>query len=182
MPSEFKSLLGRQFVIDSHVVDDASPEVVALRQYHRDGWINLTKTDVPDTEFLGAPPQKRDRLLQLSGEYVEHLGPLVLGHSRLDHAVAGSWKDEAHLRDVFDLLFPGRTWEAARRQDIRDAMNVATSIRYGADGFITNDKALLKAGERIRIAFNGFTISPPTQALAFVERLLVRHKARAEKI
>jgi hypothetical protein len=57
-------------------------------------------------------------------------------------------------------------------------MNVATAIRYVMTGFLTKDKRLLRAGHRIRQAFNGFPILDPSDALAFVGRLQRRHEIR----
>ncbi len=170
--------LGIRFIIDTHLIDDPSREMAELRELRRGGWIQLFVSDIPATELSDAPIGRRDKLLEYAGDYSEYLGPLVVGHSRLDHSVLGSEDDEKRLHQVFSCLFPGGDWFSARRQDVRDAMNVATAIRYVMTGFLTKDKRLLRAGHRIRQAFNGFPILDPSDALAFVGRLQRRHEIR----
>jgi hypothetical protein len=170
--------LGIRFIIDTHLIDDPSREMAELREVRRGGWMQLFVSDIPATELSDAPIGRRDKLLEYAGDYSEYLGPLVVGHSRLDHSVLGSEDDEERLHQVFSCLFPGGDWFSARRQDVRDAMNVATAIRYAMTGFLTKDKRLLRAGHRIRQAFNGFPILDPSDALAFVRRLQRRHEIR----
>jgi hypothetical protein len=172
------SALAMRFIIDTHLIDDSSREMAELRELRRGGWIELFVSDVPATELRDAPIGRRDKLLEYAGDYSEYLGPLVVGHSRLDHSVLASKHDEERLHQVFSCLFPGRDWFSARRQDVRDAMNVATAIRNGMTGFITRDKQLLKAGPRIRQEFNDFPILDPSGALAFALRLRRRREIR----
>jgi hypothetical protein len=170
--------LGVRFIIDTHLIDDPSREMADLQELRRGGWIELFASDVIATEIGDAPIGRRDKLLEYAGAYSEYLGPLGVGHSRLDHSVLGSDDDEERLHQVFSCLFPRGDWFSARRQDVRDAMSVATAIRYGMSGFLTKDKRLLKAGHRIRHAFNGFSILDPFDALAFVARLQRRYGIR----
>jgi hypothetical protein len=179
IPARFLSRTGLRFVLDTHLLDDESLEMVKLRELHEDGWIDLTRTDVMDTELQEAAPEKAGHLLMLSGEYVEHFGPMVLDHSRWDRSVWGSEDDAARLETVFAILFPGADRRAARRQHTRDAMNVATAIRYGATGFITNEKRLLNKSEVVKERFNGFLLYSPSQALVVSERFVARHRELA---
>lgn len=132
--------LGLGFIVDTNVIDDESPASAALRAHASAGRIRLSRTDVVDTELAGAPPEKRAQLLQRSAELDEYLGPLVLDHSRLGYAVVGGAADEERLERVFRVLHPGGDRQKPGSHDLRDAMHVATAIRYGADGFITLDK------------------------------------------
>ena len=123
-----------------------------------------------DTELAGASDEKRAELLRASAALVESMGPIVLDHSRLDHGVLGNEDDADRLSLVFKALFPGTDREMARRQHHRDAMHIATAIRYGAHAFVTNETRLLKKSERIRARFNDFMVIGPTEACRIAER------------
>jgi hypothetical protein len=91
-------------------------------------------------------------------------------------------EDQERLDRVFAALFPGRDLKSGRTQDVRDAMNIATAIRYGANGFITRDGAgksrgVLDGADTIKATFDGFSILSPEQALAFVKRMMRRWQA-----
>ena len=167
----YRSRTGWHLAIDTNTIDDESEAMAALRQLHREGWINLTRTDTMDTELAAATdPAKRAALLARSAEYVEHLGPVVFDHSRFDFAVFASDIDETRRSTVFAILFPGADPATTRKQNVRDAMHVATAIRYGANGFVTNDTNTLDHHAEIRRAFNDFGIYSPERALATSER------------
>jgi hypothetical protein len=169
-----RNVSGRHFVLDTHIIDDPSEAAIRLRQLGADGLVYLSRTDTMDTELLGATPDKQPVLLELSGRFVEHLGPFVLDHSLFDHAVLGGDEDEARLRQVFEILFPHSEWDSVGRQHVRDAMHIATAIRYGADGFVTNERRLLRAKRTIQDAFNGFLLVDPAGAVTIVDRLTTR--------
>jgi hypothetical protein len=64
------------------------------------------------TELAGDTDESRRAALEASAmPLIEVMGPLVLGHSRLDRAVLGSEQDAALLDRVIGVLFPrkGRT-------------------------------------------------------------------------
>lgn len=170
VPDDYRSRTSLHFVIDTNTVDDVSPEMLCLRHRHTTGWINLTRTDTMDTELSSAGEERRDDLLEQSRQYVEHLGPMVLDHSRLDHCVITSSEDENRMRRVFAILLPAADWQTARRNHIRDAMHVSTAIRYAATGFVTNDQGLLKRDAALRAAFDNFRVLGPTAALKLTER------------
>jgi hypothetical protein len=174
---------GLIFAIDNHIVNGATPAEVELRRLHTKGWIELVVTDVTRTEWLTANPERRQELEELAITYVEYWGPVTLGQSRLGASVLGGPGDQERLERVFSVLFPGHELKVGRTQDIRDAMNVATAIRYGTDGFITRDgigkdRGVLDGAEMIRAAFDGFSILSPEQAVAFAERMIRRWQAR----
>lgn len=166
------------FAIDNHIVTDDMPAGKELKRLHEDGWIELVLTDVTRTEWLSAKPERQQILLELGIQYAEYYGPLVLGHSRLGSAVLGSPQDRERLAIVFRILFPGAIFESARKQHVRDAMNVATAIRYGVIGFVTRERALLDKQDAIKAAFNDFAILSPEQALAFANRMIERWRTR----
>jgi hypothetical protein len=182
IPERFLSRTELRFVLDTHLLDDKSPEMVKLRELHEGGWIDLTRTDVMDTELQGAGPDKVRRLLALSGQYVEHLGPAVLDHSRFDHAVFGSEEDGQRLDAVFAVLFPGADRKTCRPQHLRDAMNVATARRYGATGFVTKEKRLLNKGDAVKEQFNGFVLCSPTKCLEISDRFVAKHRDHLRRL
>jgi hypothetical protein len=181
LPSTPVSKLGLRFVVDTNAVDDQSAEMAELRQMWRDGWIELTRTDTVDTELAQREdPEHRAHLLSLSGEMIEQFGPLVLGHSRLGFCVLGGDQESEEWDRLWDVMYPGRDRTTARKNDIRDAMHVATAMRYGLNTLITSDKALLKKADVVKAAYNGFSILAPAQALAFALRMLTRHEYRMQ--
>ena len=182
IPARFLSRTELRFVLDTHLVDDPSAEMARLRTLHEHGWIDLTRTDVMDTELQRAAPEKAGNLLTLSGQYVEHLGPMVLDRSRWDHSVWGSDDDAERLDAVFAILFPGADRRAVRPQHLRDAMNIATAIRYGAAGFITNEKRLLNKGDAFREEFNNFLLLSPTKCLEVSERFVAKFRERRRRV
>jgi hypothetical protein len=179
--SEFRNETSLLLYIDTHIIDATDDDAAFLRQLHETGWIQLQRTDTLDTELgkLG-DPEKRDELLGLSDQYVESFGPLVLDHSRWDHAVLASDEDADRLARVRDLLYG--TAITPRDNDFRDAMHVATAIRYGAFGFVTMDKRILRRDPAIREAFQGFRLLAPAaakaEALDRVRRARVVNAAR----
>lgn len=173
------SALGLRFVLDTNAVDDESAEMAELRQMWRDGLIEFTRTDTVDTELTQREdPEHRARLLNQSAEMIEQFGPLVLGHSRLGFCVVGSGQEAAEWDRLWEVMFPGRDRSKAKKNDVRDAMHVATAIRYGINVLITSDKGLLKKADVVKAALNGFSIMARAQALAFARRMLARHKHR----
>jgi hypothetical protein len=169
---------GLRFIIDGHVVTDSTAEALVLKQLHIDGWIDLELTDVTRTEWLTAQPEKLQELEDLGLNYIEYYGPQVLGHSRLGSSVLGSPEDEERLKRVFSILFPGTDFETARKQHIRDAMNVATAIRYAVNGFVTCERRLLNKREIIRATFNDFAILSPGRAAEIAKRMVARYGGR----
>lgn len=171
---------GLVLIIDNHIVDGMTDGERQLKAFHGDGWIDLILTDVTKTEWLDTEPSRRATLVELSVNYAEYYGPMVLGDSRIEASVIGSSQDDDRLRKVFDLLFPGTTMEVTRKQNRRDAMNIATAIRYGAHGFVTRDKKLLQVAKvrAIGDAFNSFLVMSPDRACVIVRRQVSRWNAR----
>jgi hypothetical protein len=166
-PSQpYKNITGLTLYIDTHILDSLEPAAVSLKRLREEGWINLQRTDVMDTELAAAPPEKWAQLTERSAAYPEALGPAVVGHSRVESAVVGSEEDGVRLDETFAILFPGADRQTARQNHIRDAMHVSTAIRYGGFGFVTNEKRLLNKADRIAERFQGFKVLTPEAALA----------------
>jgi hypothetical protein len=62
---------------------------------------------------------------------------------------------------VFSVLFAGADRSATTSNNQRDAMHVATAIRYGYNGFLTRERRLLNEANPARAGFNGFRILDP---------------------
>lgn len=172
------------FYLDTNVLDDSSDWAVSLRSLSDAGWIDLVRTDTMDTELLRKPDaDARAALLAQSALLPESLGVLVPDHSRIDSSVLGNEDDQARLDRVFAILFPyaDRYSESGRaRGKIRDAMHVATAIRYGATAFVTLDRDdILVKAQDIEAAFDGFKILSVADAaaLAATAKASYRHPA-----
>lgn len=165
---------GLRFVLDTNAVGNPDPATTAdlaeLHKLFQEGLIDLTRTDTMDTELASASDEKREDLLAASGQYVEHLGPMVIGHSRLDHAVLGNDDDARRIDKVYAILRPNGDRSAANPHDVRDAMHIATAIRYGAGFFVTSDKKVLAKRDDLRQAFDWFTVLGPAEALVVARR------------
>jgi hypothetical protein len=177
---------GLVFAIDNHIVDGETSAELELKRLNKDGWIELVLTDVTRTEWLAAKPERRQELEELAIGYVEYWGPMVVGQPRLGGTVLGSSEDQERLEAVFSALFPDADFRTGRTQHVRDAMNVATAIRYGLNGFITRDgigekRGVLDRADAIKAAFNDFSIYSPEQAVAVAERMIQRWSVRNEK-
>lgn len=176
--------LGLRFYFDTNFVEDHSDAATQLREYHRAGSVDLWRTDTVDTELASASDERTRRdLLDASAPYVESLGVAVVGHSRFDHSFVGDDADEARLDRVYCILFPNSdrhdTSTGRSRRKLRDAMHIATAVRYGCSGFITRDNGdLVPKAAAIEKAF-GLRIMQPEQAVAFVERIAARYDARS---
>ncbi|HEY0639837.1 MAG TPA: hypothetical protein VGD67_19495 [Pseudonocardiaceae bacterium] len=164
---EYHNLLNLSIYIDTHILDASDEAAVTLRRLHKEGWIALARTDVIDTELASASTELRDTLTTLSSEYPETLGPMVLGHSRLGASVLASADDATRLDAVWSILYPGVNRATARKSHFRDAMHVATAIRYGAYAFVTRDRRILNKHAAVAEAFNGFRIWSPEEAVAY---------------
>jgi hypothetical protein len=164
--SGFHNIVGLTRYIDTHLVDAPDETVGRLRRLRQEGWISLQRTDTMDIELADAPAARLPRLMEASAAYPEPLGPVVSGHSRWDFSVWGSQEDSERLDEVFAILFPAVNRATCRRNHVRDAMHIATSIRYGGYGFITREKRLLNKAARIAERFQGFRLWSPEQALA----------------
>jgi hypothetical protein len=112
----------------------------------------------------------------------EYLGPWVLDHSRLDSAVLGTPGDQALLDDVVGVIASDGTSAIAQPHDVRDAMHIAWAVRYGFDGFITEDKGLLRRSDEFRAPrFNNIYVMSPATALTVAKRLRRNSEILAER-
>jgi hypothetical protein len=186
LPTDSLERLGVRFYFDTNFVDDESAAAKRLRELHREGWIGLLRTDTVDTELeTASDADKRASLLAASSRYIESLGPVVLDHSRLNFSVLGSDVDEERLDRIYRILFPDSdrsdTSTGRSRRKVRDAMHLATALRYGAGasgGFITRDEDILAKAGVLATAFNDFRVYTPERALAFAERMRGRYLLR----
>ena len=173
-----QSCNGLLLYVDTNLVGSDAAEVRELLRLHEAGLLQLQRTDTVDTELIGATDHSRkSQLLEESAGLVESFGAFVLDHSRLDHAVLGGSMDEMRLEQVFSVLFPNAQ---RSRNNLRDAMHISTAIRYGANGFVTQDKRVLKRQGAIRDAFDGFLLLTPREAVILARRLAARAESRGD--
>ena len=139
----------------------------------------LAKTDVVDTEL---DPEKNvmvgDHFL-VSIKFLELHGSVVLDHSRLDHTVLACEEDVQRLDRVKEIVGIRYKSERNAKHDLRDAMHIATSIRYGYDGFITREKRLVKRNDQFLPEF-GFRVMNVEGAVAHVKGLIDHQAYRDE--
>lgn len=153
---------GLRWFLDVNVID--SDDAADLRRLHDLGWVWLSVTDTAHVEAM----QKADtyeRLLPHFAPYDIARGVLTLGHSVLGMAVLGGDDDEADARAVYAAVWPHGNYETdgqmvtrAGKNRYRDAMHVATSVRYNGTGFVTRDVGILESAERVAAAFDGFAV------------------------
>jgi predicted nucleic acid-binding protein len=187
IPPEYLERLGLRFYIDNNIIGDRSPAVVELQTLHRDGRINLWRTDTVSTELADTTDQdKRRELLDEAAHHVESHGPAFYDHSTYDHAVYADASDDRRHERVYRILFPesdrSDNLTGRGRRKYRDAMHLATAIRYGCNGFITrDDHDLVRKSAEIASQFDGFQIMHPDDALACVRRERERHDIRTRQ-
>jgi predicted nucleic acid-binding protein len=107
-------------------------------------------------------------------------GPLVLGHSRQNHSVLASEEDVQRLDRVKEIVGMRTASKRRANHDLRDAMHIATAIRYGYNGFITGDKRLVKRNNQFVSDF-GFRIMNVESAVIHVKNL-IDHVARRDEL
>lgn len=140
----------------------------------------LAKTDVVDAEL---DPGKNDMVgnhFLASMNFLELHGPVVLDHSRLDHSLLASEADIQRLDRVKEIVGVRTSRERNASHDLRDAMHIATSIRYGYDGFVTGEKRLINRNDRFLSEY-GFRIMNVGSAVAYV-RNLIDHVAYRDEL
>lgn len=93
----------------------------------------------------------------MSSEFKEDIGGGYYEHSRYDHAIYGGASD---FKEILQVIFPETKGCAPTKQQIRDAMHVATHKNYGRDYFVTKDKAILQAKEKLKEKFGILVMNP----------------------
>jgi predicted nucleic acid-binding protein len=163
-----------RFVLDtSDVIErwNKPNEYSELHQLRIENRVVLAKTDVVDTEL------DPDKNLILGGNFLKSVdllelnGPMVFGHSRLGHSVFADEDDVKRLDRVKTVINVRKTSERREKHDLRDAMHIATSIRYGFSGLITGDDRLLRLDQKFLHEF-GFRIFNVSDAISFARQLI----------
>jgi hypothetical protein len=162
-------------------------EAAAFRQlqdYRKEWRVELGKSDTVDTERTeGQSGTVAAGRIEETAGVIEVLGPAIVGHSRVGHSVWAGEEDGERIDLVVAALFPNGNRHGQNQTDrhnLRDAMHVATAIRYGWDGFVTTDHAVLAAAQRVRAGWQ-IEILRPTEAVAWVDRLIAKEDRRAQR-
>jgi len=137
--------------------------------------ILIEKTDTLDTELQEGDSYPKG--LKKSLKYIESFGSAVLGHSRLNFCQLADEIDEKRLTRVLAILWGEKPRSVYSKNEIRDAMHIATAIRYGGTYFITEENALLNKATKIQKEFNIKIRKPKSCLVEVIERLKVLGKA-----
>jgi predicted nucleic acid-binding protein len=172
-----------RFVLDtSDVIErwNSPAEYLDLEQLRNENRVVLAKTDVVDAEL---DPNKNFVLggvFLASIDLLELHGPMVFDNSRLGHSVFASEEDVIRLDRVKTLIKVREASTRNNKHDERDAMHLATSIRYGFSGLITGDHRLLKLDKEFSQEF-GFRIFNVADAVSFANQLISK-QLKLEKL
>lgn len=172
-----------RFVFDtSDVIErwNNPAEYVDLEQLRNENRVVLAKTDVVDTEL---DPDKNFALggiFLASIDLLELHGPGVFDNSRFGHSVFASEEDVIRLERVKSLIKVRKASGRNEKHDVRDAMHLATSIRYSFSGLITGDYRLLKLDKKFSQEF-GFRIFNVADAISFANQLIEK-QLKLEKL
>lgn len=129
-----------------------------LEKLYEEEKIIIETTDTFETELLEGKSYSRG--LRKAMNYVFSFGPSVVGHSRIGSCIVGSEEDDRRLGRVLEIIFGRKLRKDYSRNQIRDAMHLATTIRYGGTYFVTQDNSLLKKAEVIRKEFQTIIVTP----------------------
>jgi hypothetical protein len=123
--------VGLTLYIDTMIIDAPDDASAFLRRLHDEHWIYLHRTDAMDADLATAPRSEAARLTGASAGYPEAHGPPVPGPTRQGHGVQATRENMERLELVRQILHGGASGERKDTNDLRDAMHVATAIRYG---------------------------------------------------
>jgi hypothetical protein len=160
------------------------PAIAELLRLRREGRVEIAKTDTVDTERTDgvSDATATDRILETAG-IIEVHGPAVVGHSRWDHAVIAGDEDGDRIDGIFAALFPNGDRHGMDRtsmHNLRDAMHIATAVRYGYNVFVTTETRLLKKADAIQRQW-GIETLRPSDAVRWVEHRIERERIRSER-
>lgn len=131
----------------------------------------IEKTDTLDVELLENEAHNENRLKK-SDDYIESFGVAVLGHSRVGHSIVGSKSDDLIFTEILKIIFGQKLRNEYSKQEIKDAMHIMTTIRYGGTYFITYDKKILNKSDKLFGRFNSTIICTPEDCLVKVKKRL----------
>lgn len=161
------------------------PSIERLLQLRREARIEIVKTDTVDTERIDGVTDATAtaRILETAG-IIELHGPAVLNNSRFDHSVYASDEDNSRIDLILASLFPGSDRHGTDRNaihNLRDAMHIATAVRYGFDVFVTTENRLLKKGDAMRRDW-GIEVMSPSDTVAWVELRIEKEQIMSERL
>lgn|GEM_PF-6412764 len=165
-PAGWTSLTGVAFAVDDRLAADRSREMLALRSLEKQGLVALAVTELAEGEGPEGEGERRGRLVTFSGQVLEEPAD-----------EAGDQADRFNPERVFGLLFPARSMATAGARELRDAVKVSTSMRYGATGFLTTDRTLFEMAWAIETAFGGFLVRAPARGLMVAQQAVAAHQA-----
>lgn len=147
------------------------PEIAELEELHKEGLVQIVKTDVVDTELLNS---RKEGLKQKSAIYDEDFGAAVIGHSRIGHALIADNESGDNLQEIMNIVFPDfeNYGEGAKDRAIRDAMHLATHYKYKRGFFVAKDEHhIIKKARELEEKF-GIVVLTPAQCLDRLHAIL----------
>lgn len=129
-----------------------------LEELYRNEKIIIETTDTLETELKEGKGYPKGIIKSM--RYIFSYGPAVLGHSRVGSCIIGTEEDDRRLRRVLEIFFGGKDRPQYSKNEMRDAMHVATAIRYGTNYFVTKDKTLLRGMDQIKAEFHIAIVMP----------------------
>jgi len=179
-------------MIDTHMLDKGGQAGDLLRRAESEEWVCFHVADTLLTELSDVrDDSRREELLDLASTHSISMGPMVLDHSLLGLSVLGSDEDALRIAHVHQILW-SRDWPSdghevekgnrTAKTRSRDTLHVANAIRYAYDAFVTHDRRVYEAQERVRAAYPGLQIMSPSQALRWLGNEIELHRRRWERM
>ncbi len=133
--------------------------IIKLFELQSKNFRSIIKTDVVDTELSDSSKEK-------SKDVPEDLGVGRIGHSRTDHAVTGDG-DDLLFENLMKIVFPETKGEPPTTQKTRDVMALTTHKQKDREIFVTKDKAICRAKEKLEEQY-GIKVMSPTECGEYV--------------
>lgn len=175
-------------MIDTHMIDKGGEAGDILRRLSDEGWVKFDLADTGIVEINEASDkQKRADLIEQAATHAVSLGPMVLDSSMLGLCVVASEEDVLRIPFVHSLIWrtsyedDGRAHAIGNKSAkarVRDTLHVANAVRYNYEVFITNDRRVLSASNRVRKAFPTLRIMAPRDAVLWLGQEIALHRKR----
>jgi len=161
--------IGYLIVLDTNCINARQKDssMNELEQLADEGRIDIETTDTSLNELGGDYPKGEKK----AGKYIFSMGSMVLGHSKFGTSVLGSKEDDDRLGELLDIFFEHKHRWNYSDQEMGDAMQISTAIRYGAKFFVTRDRKLLYRSDEVKNKFEIIIANPESCLLAVKDRL-----------
>ncbi len=164
---------GYLIIIDTNCINarQRDPALNELERFLEEDNIGLETTDTLLNELERNKGYPKGQ--QKAGKYIFSMGPMVLGHSKFGTSILGSEEDDNRLGEVLKIIFGHKSRSSYSADEMGDAVQVSTAIRYGAKFFVTRDGDLLRKSNEIKDKFE-VTIINPEECVSVVKSRLAK--------